>query len=106
MTFPLLTGSLGTLEIIVAVDMKLRPRPAVRRTIRAQADLRSAELVLVRLPNLAGIVATRGALELRLEGWPEDVELQERRAGEILGAVASDDASPFPAHRPWLERPG
>jgi glycolate oxidase subunit GlcD len=101
----LFIGSLGTLGIIVAVDLKLRPRPALRRTLRAPGDLRLAETVLARLPHVAGLVASRGMLELRLEGWPEDVEEQQRRAAEIVGAVVAEDGGPFPAYRPWFDRP-
>ena len=93
----LMTGSLGTLGVIVQVALKLRPLPSARRTIVAGAGLACAAELLRALPRASAALVTPAGIELRLEGWPEDVEEQTRRAVELLGDDARivDDA-PFP----------
>jgi glycolate oxidase FAD binding subunit len=93
----LMTGSLGTLGVIVQAALKLRPLPRARRTIVAAAGLPRAAELLRALPRASAALVTPAGIELRLEGWPEDVEEQTRRAVELLGDDARivDDA-PFP----------
>ncbi len=101
----LAAGSLGTLGVIVQVALKLRPRPAARRTLRVAGGLPVAHQLLESVPLPAGIVAMRDEVELRLEGWPEEIEQQTRSAREGLDGVHAVDDPGYPAHRPWDERP-
>lgn len=99
----LMTGSLGTLGVLVSVDLRLRPRPLARRSVTAAGGLREAAAVSAAVPLACGVLATRGAVEVRLEGWPEDVEAQGRAVARLLeGATAVEDW-PFPSRRPWLD---
>jgi len=102
----LVTGSLGTLGVIVQAALKLRPSPRARRTITAAGGLGRAAELLREVPLVTAALVTPAGLELRLEGWPTDVEEQTRRAGELLGAEARvlDDA-PFPAKRAVWDAP-
>jgi glycolate oxidase FAD binding subunit len=94
----LFTGSLGTLGVIVQAALKLRPRPRARRTIVAKGDLGCAAELLRVLPRASAALVTSTRVELRLEGWPEDVEEETRRAVELLGGdvVRGVDDRPFP----------
>ena len=94
----LLTGSLGTLGVIVQAALKLRPRPRARRTIVAKGDLACAAELLRAVPRASAALVTPTGIELRLEGWPEDVEEETRRAVELLGGdvVTGMDDRPFP----------
>jgi len=102
----LVTGSLGTLGVIVQAALKLRPRPRARRTVVAGGGLDRAAALLRAVPRVTGALVTPAGVELRLEGWPEDVDEQTRRAVKLLGAEASvhDDAS-FPAERTLWDAP-
>lgn len=105
----LMAGSLGTLAVIVQVALKVRPRPPARRTVRISGGLEAARQVLEAVPNPAAVLAMPDVVELRLEGWPEEVDRQTEAAGSVAGAldVALDvaDDAPFPSARPWEERP-
>jgi glycolate oxidase FAD binding subunit len=97
----LAVGSLGTLGVIVQVALKVRPLPEARWTVRMAGDLGVAAEVLRAVPGAAAALATPDGVELRLEGWREEVEDQTTAAegvGEPLDVV--DDA-PFPSNRPW-----
>ena len=50
------------------------------------------------------VIATQGTVELRLEGWPEEVEEQTSSARRLADATTEDDA-PFPLERPWEAMP-
>jgi glycolate oxidase FAD binding subunit len=102
----LVTGSLGTLGVIVQAALKLRPRPRARRTIIGAGGLGRADELLRAVPLVTAALVTPAGLELRLEGWPTDVEEQTRRTVELLGAEARvlDDA-PFPAERAAWDAP-
>jgi glycolate oxidase FAD binding subunit len=84
----LVTGSLGTLGVIVQAALKLRPRPRARRTVVARGGLACAAELLRAVPRAGAALVTAAGVELRLEGWPEDVDEETRRAVELLG----DDA--------------
>ncbi len=100
-----LVGSLGTLGVIVQVALKVRPLPAARRTVVAPGGLETARRLLAAVPLPAAVLAHPEETELRLEGWPEQVEEQTEAAlAAAPGAEVHDDA-PFPARSPWLERP-
>jgi glycolate oxidase FAD binding subunit len=101
----LLTGSLGTLGVIVQMALKLRPLPAARRTIRFAGSLDTARALLQAVPTPAAVLATPGLVELRLEGWPEQVEAETETAARTAEPVDSSDDAPFPSERPWEEHP-
>lgn len=101
----LVVGSLGTLGVIVRVALKVRPLPAVRRTVRAPGGLEAARRALDAVPLPTAVLATPDAVELRLEGWPEQVQEQTEIALGALPGASVEDEVPFPARTPWLERP-
>ncbi len=101
----LLTGSLGTLGVIVQVALKLRPRPATRRTIVLDGSIDEATRALATIPLPAAVLATPGGVEVLLEGWPEAVEEQTARARESATIRETIDDGPFPAHAAWFDRP-
>lgn len=78
------TGSLGTLGAIVQVAVKLRPLPKARRVLVTSSgglDLGRALLNAVPLP--AAVVATPAAVEVALEGWPEELAEQTASARRV-----------------------
>lgn len=101
----LVVGSLGTLGVIVRVALKVRPLPAVRRTVRAPGGLDAAQRALAAVPLPAGVLALPEEVEIRLEGWPEQVREQTEAALEALPAAAVEEDVPFPSRTPWLEAP-
>ena len=91
----LLTGSLGTLGVIVQVALKVRPLPKATRTL--VGDGGGPELgrrVLDAVPLTAAVLAEPERIVVRLEGWPEEVE-DQTRAAETIAAFGETDA-PFP----------
>lgn len=101
----LMTGSLGTLGVIVQVALKVRPRPPARRTVRIPGGLEAALRVLEAVPNPAAVLATPQVVELRLEGWPEEVDGQTEAARSVADTLDVADDGPFPVARPWEGRP-
>ncbi len=101
----LAAGSLGTLGVIVQVALKLRPLPAARRTIRVPGGLEAAGRLLDAVPAAAAVLATPEVVELRLEGWPEEVAAQAEAAWRFAAALDATDDAPFPTERPWEEAP-
>ncbi|GBC87059.1 putative FAD-linked oxidoreductase [bacterium HR12] len=101
----LLVGSLGTLGVIVQVALRVRPLPAVRRTVRVPGDLETARRLLQAVPLPTAVLATADGVELRLEGWPEQVDEQTAAALAAFPEAEAEDDLPFPARTPWLERP-
>jgi glycolate oxidase FAD binding subunit len=101
----LLVGSLGTLGVIVQVALKLRPIPAARRTLRLAGGLDVARALLDAVPTAAAILATPGVVELRLEGWPEQVEEETSAATGITEPIDTSNEEPFPSARPWEGSP-
>jgi glycolate oxidase FAD binding subunit len=97
----LVAGSLGTLAVIVQVALKLRPLPRARRTMRFDGDLGLADEFLGAVHGSAAVLATPGAVDVRLEGWPEEVEEQTAMARRVQRPVATVDDAPFPLERPW-----
>jgi glycolate oxidase FAD binding subunit len=91
----LLTGSLGTLGVIVQVALKVRPLPKATRTL--VTDEGSVELgrqMLDAVPLPAAVLAEPDRLVVRLEGWPEEVE-QQAAVARSIGAV-DEIEGPFP----------
>ena len=97
----LVAGSLGTLGVIVQVALKLRPLPGVRRTLHAPGPFATGEDLLGRVPFAAAVVATPGEIEVRLEGWREEVEEQTDAARTVAPGLEAVDGGSFPTHRPW-----
>jgi len=100
----LVAGSLGTLSVIVQVALKLRPLPHARRTLRVEGDLALARELVDAVHGATSVLATPGAVELRLEGWPEEVEEQTSHARRVAAATVTEDR-PFPLERPWEAMP-
>jgi glycolate oxidase FAD binding subunit len=101
----LVVGSLGTLGVIVQVALKVRPLPETRRTLRFASALGIADAVLAAVPAAAAVLATADGIDLRLEGWSEEVEEQARSASEIAAPIDAVVDAAFPGSRPWDERP-
>ena len=111
----LLTGSLGTLGVLTRVALRLRPRPAARRTVRLPAAgppaaagglLGTAQALLDAVPRPTAVLVTPAGIELRLEGWPMDLEEQTALATRVAGgAMERHDEAPFPLARPWDAAP-
>ncbi|HEY2956959.1 MAG TPA: FAD-binding protein [Actinomycetota bacterium] len=101
----LATGSLGCLGVIAQVALKLRPRPRARRSLLAGGGLDAAAALLAAVPLPTAVLATRDRVELRLEGWPEDLAEQTELARGAVGPVEVLDDAAFPSLRPWQGRP-
>jgi glycolate oxidase FAD binding subunit len=104
----LATGSLGTLGVIVQLALKLRPLPKATRTLRAAGvdGLDLGRRLLDAVPSPAAVIATADSVELRLEGWPDEVSAQATAARALADELVElDEHAPFPAHRPWEGRP-
>jgi glycolate oxidase FAD binding subunit len=102
----LLTGSLGTLGVLTQVAIKLRPRPRARRTVLAPGGLERAAELLAAVPLVTAVLVTPAGIELRLEGWPEDLEEQTRLAGKVLGGdVEVREDAELPLRPPWSGAP-
>jgi glycolate oxidase FAD binding subunit len=101
----LVAGSLGTIAVIAQVALKVRPIPERRRTMRFAGDLAAAASILNAVPAAAAVLATAHGVELRLEGWHEEVEEQARSAADVVDPIEDVDDEPFPASRPWEDRP-
>jgi glycolate oxidase FAD binding subunit len=101
----LVAGSLGTLGVIVQVALKVRPLPRARRTLRFDGDLELARKLVEAMPSAAAILATPGEAEVRLEGWPEEVEEETARAASISAPTEAVDDEPFPSSAPWDAKP-
>ena len=93
----LVAGSLGTLAVIVQVALKLRPLPRARRTLRFDGDLELADELVGAVHGSAAVLATPGAVDVRLEGWPEEVEEQTASARQVLRPVAIGGRRAVPA---------
>lgn len=96
-----LAGSLGTLGVLVQVALKVRPLPEARRTLHAPGPITAGEALLRAVPGPVGIVATPGEVEVRLEGWREEVQEQTAAARAVVPELDEADDGPFPSHRPW-----
>jgi glycolate oxidase FAD binding subunit len=101
----LVAGSLGTLAVIVQVALKVRPLPRARRTLRFHGDLPLADRLVDAVHGATAVLATPNAVEVRLEGWREEVEEQTGLAGRVAQPTASEDDAPFPLERPWERSP-
>jgi glycolate oxidase FAD binding subunit len=93
----LATGSLGTLGAIVQAAIKVRPLPAARTSLVAEGDgLELGLRLLAAIPLPAAVIAARDHVEVRLEGWPGEVDEQALAARSVTtGFVVVDDVA-FP----------
>ena len=101
----LIAGSLGTLAVIVRVALKVRPLPHARRTLRFAGDLPFADELATTVPSATAVLATPGSVDVRLEGWPEEIEEQTSIAQRLGRPGIVDEHAPFPLERLWDERP-
>jgi glycolate oxidase FAD binding subunit len=101
----LIAGSLGTLGVIVQVALKLRPRAEARRTLHAPGPLETGQALLAAVPSPAGILATPGEIEVRLEGWREEVEEETATARTVAPGLEEVDEGEYPSHHPWVGAP-
>jgi glycolate oxidase FAD binding subunit len=72
----LVVGSLGTLAVLVQVGLKLRPLPeaAVSTSFSPDGDgLELGTAMLRAVPNAAGVIAAPNRVEIRCEGWADEV---------------------------------
>ena len=101
----LVTGSLGTLGVIVQAALRVRPLPQTAVTLRAEGDgLTLGRDLLAAVPMAAGIAATRESVEIRLEGWREEVDELTRLATDAVPELRPLEGSvAFPSSPPWLE---
>ncbi len=97
----LMAGSLGTLGVILQIALKVRPRPQSRRTVRVPGGLEAGMRLLEAVSGPAAILATPDSVELRLEGWPEEVERQVTAAGDVAPVRIVDEDESFPSERSW-----
>jgi glycolate oxidase FAD binding subunit len=101
----LVAGSLGTLAVIVQLALKVRPLPEARRTIRLRGGFDVAGAVLDAVPAAASVLATPDGVEVRLEGWAEEVDEQTRATAEVAEPLEAFDDGAFPSSRPWEAAP-
>jgi glycolate oxidase FAD binding subunit len=91
----LLTGSLGTLGVIVQVALKVRPLPKATRTLVSnEGGVALGQRLLEVVPLPAAVLAEPDRILLRLEGWPEEVEEQTDAARSVIAFDETGD--PFP----------
>jgi glycolate oxidase FAD binding subunit len=98
----LATGSLGTLGAIAQVAIKVRPLPKARRTLvfTTEAGLKLGTSLLRSVPLPAAVIAQPRRVEIRLEGWPGEVDEQTEAARGLVDDVFVLDDEPFPTRAP------
>jgi glycolate oxidase FAD binding subunit len=103
----LAVGSLGTLAVIVQVALKLRPLPeaAVTATFPTVGDgLELGNALLRAVPNAAGVIAAPDRVEIRYEGWADEVR-DMTMTGTAVAPNDAVDAQAVPDARPWSGEP-
>jgi glycolate oxidase FAD binding subunit len=91
----LMTGSLGTLGVIVQVALKIRPLPKATTTLMTgEGGIELGRRLLDAVPLPAAVLAEPDRIVVRLEGWPEEVEEQVAAARAVTAAEEYD--TPFP----------
>lgn len=97
----LLTGSLGTLGVIVQVALKVRPLPESVQTLRAVGPgIEVAGRLMEAVPSAAAIVAAPDHVRVRLEGWTGEVEALAASARASAELSDDQDTGPFIVARP------
>ena len=93
----LVTGSLGTLGCITSAALRVRPLPRAARTlVTRQGGLDLGRQVLDAVPLPAAVLAESDRVQVRLEGWPDEVDAQERALRAVAEADADDTSFPSP----------
>ena len=87
----LLVGSLGTIGLIAEVVLRVRPRPAVSRWLRGEADPFALRRRLHRPSSILWDGTTTWVL---LEGHPADVDAQAAVAGAAFAEVEGPPPPP------------
>lgn len=91
----LLTGSLGTLGVILQVALKVRPLPEAVRTLRGDGPgMENAVLLADAVPGAAAVVAAPDHVRIRLEGWAGEVEAQAASARTTASLSEEEPLSP------------
>jgi glycolate oxidase FAD binding subunit len=91
----LMTGSLGTLGVIVQVALKIRPLPKATRTIATRdGGIELGRRLLGAVPLPAAALAGPDRVVVRLEGWPEEIEEQTAAARAVT--AVEEVGGPFP----------
>ena len=98
-----IAGSLGTLAVVVQVALKVRPLPRAHRTLAFEGDLGLAAQLAATVAGAAAVLARPSTVELRLEGWAEEVDEQASIAERVARSTAEGDG--FPLERPWEDSP-
>ena len=98
-----IAGTLGTLAVVVRIALKVRPLPRAHRTLTYDGDLALASTLAAAVPGAAAVLARPDVVELRLEGWPEEVDEQASIADRVSRSSAESDD--FPLERPWDASP-
>jgi glycolate oxidase FAD binding subunit len=99
----LVVGSLGTLAVIVQVALKLRPIPEAAVTASFPTDgdgLKLGNALLRAVPNAASVIAAPDRVEIRYEGWADEV-YDMTAAGSAVAPSDSAGARPVPGAPAW-----
>ena len=51
------------------------------------------------------MLATPGEVQVRLEGWPEEIEEETAQASSVSERIETTDDEPFPSSVPWDAEP-
>jgi glycolate oxidase FAD binding subunit len=70
----LMTGSLGTLGVIVSAALKVRPLPQIAITLLARGDGPTIAGTIHRAAPTAPVAYSPGEARVRLEGWTAEVD--------------------------------
>jgi glycolate oxidase FAD binding subunit len=93
----LVTGSLGTLGVIVQIALKVRPLPKATRTlVTREGGIGLGRRLLEAVPLPAAVLAEPERVILRLEGWREEVEEQADAARAVVAVDEIDARFPEP----------
>jgi glycolate oxidase FAD binding subunit len=94
----LVTGSLGTLGVIVQVALKVRPLPRARRTlvVTGHEGLELGTQLLASVPLPSAVLAEPERVEVRLEGWPDELDEQTEAARAVTDDVFVLEDDRFP----------
>jgi glycolate oxidase FAD binding subunit len=104
----LAVGSLGTLAVIVQVALKLRPLPEAAVTASFPSDGDGLELgsaLLRAVPNAAGVIAAPDRVEIRYEGWADEVSDMTEAGSTVATNDADLDAQAVLGGPAWSGEP-